>query len=189
MLKDLGFIRPKTTSDWLVLLAMTGLAIANPAGAAKVILSIIKERDKDKKSSKLTDRQVSRAIYDLKKRKIIEFKEEGDKVILILTERGRKRKLKFDLKGIRVKKMTPWDNKWRMLMFDIPEDDKSAREVFREKLKSMGFFQFQKSVWIYPYPCEDEIDFLAEYFHVPQYIQLLTVSIENDSPIRAHFRL
>ena len=74
-------------------------------------------------------------------------------------------------------------------MFDIPEFKKSARETLRKRLKKLGFFQFQKSVWIYPYPCEQEIDFISEVFMVAPYINLLTIKLEDDEPLRIKFKL
>ena len=76
-----------------------------------------------------------------------------------------------------------------LLMFDIPESKKIARNVFRSRIKELGFFQFQKSVWVYPYPCENEVDFLAEYFEIAEYIHFLTIKIEDDNPLCVEFGL
>ena len=74
-------------------------------------------------------------------------------------------------------------------MFDIPESEKFAREALREKLKNLGFAQFQKSIWIYPYPCENEIDFVTEFFSIAKHVNLITVKIDDDRPLRAEFNL
>lgn len=189
MLSGIESLKPKNTRDWLMLAAMTGLVLVSPASAAKVVLEFVKEHNKNKTNQKLTSIQVSRAIYDLKKRNVIQFKKEGDRTILILTEKGKKKKLGFDLRNMKPQRPLEWDGKWRMIMFDIPEAKKDAREAFRGKLKAMGFMQFQKSVWTYPYKCEDEIDFISEHFGIAEYIHLLTAKIDDDAPLRAHFKL
>lgn len=74
-------------------------------------------------------------------------------------------------------------------MFDIPHEAKLIRDSFRRKLKNIGFVAFQKSIWIYPYPCENEIDFVTEYLKIGKYLTLLTVRIENDLPLREKFNL
>lgn len=51
----------------------------------------------------------------------------------------------------------PWDKKWRILVFDIPEEIRWRRDVFRRKLKELGFGMYQQSVWISPHPFEDDI--------------------------------
>lgn len=40
-----------------------------------------------------------------------------------------------------------WDGKWRLIIFDVPEKRRSARDVLRRKLKDWGFVHFQQSVW------------------------------------------
>lgn len=45
----------------------------------------------------------------------------------------------------------PWDKKWRLVIFDIPEKQRSLRENFRRKLKELGFGMVQKSVWVSPH--------------------------------------
>lgn len=41
-----------------------------------------------------------------------------------------------------------WDGKWRVVVWDIPEKRRAARDLLRYKLKWLGFKQLQKSVWI-----------------------------------------
>jgi len=40
-----------------------------------------------------------------------------------------------------------WDGKWRIVIFDIPEDKRKIRNVFRSRLKLWDFKPWQKSVW------------------------------------------
>ena len=75
-------------------------------------------------------------------------------------------------------------------MYDLPIRFKKARDAFRWKLKDLGFFQFQKSAWIYPYPCEGEILFVADFFGVRKHIEIIEVNkILDDRQIKAHFGL
>lgn len=41
-----------------------------------------------------------------------------------------------------------WDGKWRIVIFDIPEQKRIIRNLFRRNLKKWGFKHLQKSVWI-----------------------------------------
>lgn len=50
-----------------------------------------------------------------------------------------------------------WDGRLRWAMYDIEEENKRVRELFRDKIKELGFGKFQKSVWVSPY------DFLKEF--------------------------
>ena len=76
-------------------------------------------------------------------------------------------------------------------MFDIPSKPKkydSAREDLRNKIKEIGFVQIQKSVWAYPYECEDELLFIAEAFKVQEYVEILTVErVLHEKVLRKKF--
>ncbi len=73
--------------------------------------------------------------------------------------------LAYDLDKISLKKNS-WDGIWRLVIFDIPDDQKKAREALRQKIKEMGFYSLQKSVFITPYECENEIDFVCSIFDI-----------------------
>jgi len=43
-----------------------------------------------------------------------------------------------------------WDGKWRVVIFDIAEQEREVRDTIRPKLLSLGFGKLQKSVYISP---------------------------------------
>lgn len=63
----------------------------------------------------------------------------------------------FPLMALRKK---PWDRKWRIVVFDIPEKSRKTRNYLRAKLCELGFGMLQESVWISPF---DILDDLREY--------------------------
>ena len=67
---------------------------------------------------------------------------------------------------MRINKPKKWDRKWRIILFDIPEKIRKARDVFRYHLNQLGFYEFQKSVFVHPYNCKDEIDYLIEFIYI-----------------------
>lgn len=84
-----------------------------------------------------------------------------------------------------------WDKKWRLVIFDIPTYQKNAREALRHKIKEMGFYPLQKSVFITPYPCEDEIDFISSVFEIDRNnVLILEVSkFEGEEKLRNYFKI
>lgn len=60
-----------------------------------------------------------------------------------LTDSGRDRALWEKMKMSN----EPWDGKWRVVIWDVPEKRRIARDLLRYKLKMLGFKQVQKSVW------------------------------------------
>lgn len=80
----------------------------------------------------------------------------------------RKSLLKYN--GLR---QLPWDKKWRIVIFDIPNDFSQARHVFRSKLKLLGFQMLQKSVFVVPYPCKREVGDLCNRLKISAYVCLI----------------
>ena len=75
-------------------------------------------------------------------------------------------------------------------MFDIPMKFTKAREALRYHLKALNFLQFQKSAWIYPYPCEDEIIYIADFFGIGKFVEILVIdSITRDDKFKKYFHL
>lgn len=44
----------------------------------------------------------------------------------------------------------PWDGRWRVVLFDVPETRKALRQQLRRKLRLLGFGYLQDSAWITP---------------------------------------
>lgn len=131
-----------------------------------------------------------RTLRKLREQKLVKSAYQGDEKILELTENGRKRIIKYVLEDMKIDKPKNWDQKWRMVTYDIDTRSKSLRDTFRRSLKLLGFLQLQESVWLYPYPCEQEITFLREYYAVGSEVLYAVVSkLENDEPYRVYFGL
>lgn len=146
--------------------AVVGAALLFP-GSAFLFKEISKSRWEQVKK-----RGILRAtIKRLERQKLISWREEHGKQILTLTEKGKKKTLQFKLEDLRLTIPKKWDGFWRVIVFDIPEDKKIAREVFRQKLKQMEFHKWQKSVFVTPWECKDEIDFLRHTFEIAPYVQ------------------
>ena len=81
-----------------------------------------------------------------------------------------------------------WDGKWRVLIFDIPEQKKIMREHIRRTLISIGFMRLQDSVWIYPYDCEDLITLLKADLKIGKNVLYMIVeALEYDKPVKSYF--
>lgn len=58
---------------------------------------------------------------------------------------------------------TSWDERWRLVIFDLPEVQKSIRDSLRNKLYELGFGRLQKSIYISPFDfVEDMVEFLKD---------------------------
>jgi len=106
-----------------------------------------------------------------------------------LTEKGvaRFEQIRFK-ESVKRKK---WDGSWRLVVFDIPEEKRVARDALRRKLKIFGFYPLQKSVFVFPFDCQKEILNLADFFEANENIEYIMAKTlgRKEGEIRAYFNL
>jgi DNA-binding transcriptional regulator PaaX len=135
-------------------------------------------------------RKFQSTIRHMKNYGYIAIKEKKDEITITLLEAGHKKALKYSIDDIKIDKPAVWDKKWRLVMFDIPEENRLARAVFKEKLDELGFALLQKSVYIYPYPCHNELDYIRTLYNIAGFVKLLVVDkIEDEEQLRKRFDL
>ncbi|MFH1112211.1 MAG: CRISPR-associated endonuclease Cas2 [Patescibacteria group bacterium] len=85
-----------------------------------------------------------RKLYELERTNYITTKKQGDRLIINLTTKGRSATLLNSL----YQAPHLQSGFSTLVIFDIPEQAKRARQTLRLFLKSGGFKQLQKSVWM-----------------------------------------
>ena len=131
---------------------------------------------------------VRREISYLKRRGYIRTRagdEDNEDTVaeLSLTVLGKRKVIAQAFGDLAIAPQDAWDGKWRMVIFDIPDRHKWAREGLREKLKRMGFYRLQESVFVFPYLCEEEMIFLTDLYGIDRYVRLIetdAISSERD---------
>lgn len=140
------------------------LILSSPIGARRFLKQLPRELKKYKKS------QIRQALYRLRNQNKIEYVKEGKNTISVnITEKGKKYLKNFDIDNLFLERPKIWDKKWRIVIFDIPEKKKVAREALRNKLKDLGFVKLQDSAWITPFPCENELNFVKLVFNLSDF--------------------
>ncbi len=172
----------------MLLLLGTGLALSlttRPDYYFKIVKSAGKEW------RKINQKSLHEAIKRLYQSNLIDYKENNDNTVtLTLDEKGKKRFLRYNLENMKIKKPTRWDGLWRMVMFDIPESKKKARDALSLKLKIIGLKPLQKSVFVSPYDCKEEIEFIAEIFEIKPYIRyILAKDVDVNLDLKCKFNL
>lgn len=134
---------------------------------------------------------LKRSIREFYTDRLIDWKENADgTATVVLTELGKKRVLEFNIDEIKIKHAIVWDKKWRVVFFDIPEKKRRARDALRSKLKELGFCELQKSIFVFPFECKDEIDFIVEFFEIRRYVRYAEMmNISNEAELKLHFNL
>jgi len=148
--------------------------------SGKLIRSFIRTNKKDFRTS----------ITELKKEKFIEKKTNYDgSVVVSLTDRGKLRALNIRFRRLNDKK-EKWDGKWRMVAFDIPEEFRKGRNALHYRMHMAGFYELQKSIFLYPHECEKEIRDFVALFELQKYVCFaLLDSIDGQEFLKKKFRL
>ena len=182
--------RLEIVKDVLTTLMLTGV-ICIAATSPYFGVNLMRYFGRRKKYKKSEKKKVYNAFYRLRQEGCISFDLRGKQFYITLTEKGRKKAGRFQIDSLEVKKPSRWDKKWRLVIFDIPNSHGIKRSVFRGKLKELGFYQLQKSVWIHPYNCRDEIELLREFFGLSRKeIRLIVANdIEDSTSIKEVFQL
>ncbi len=176
------------TKQKILLLLTAGVALSlsrSPKNYFKILKSVSGEW------KKINRDKLIRAVREFHNNRIIDYKEKEDGTVeIVLTKEGKEKALKYKIDEIKIKKPDTWDGKWRMVIFDIPEKKRKARKALRDKIRELGFRELQKSVFIFPYECEDEINFVVEVFDLRPYVRLLNVeSFTNEEQFKLKFKL
>lgn len=177
----------------LILLGMglvLGITIVTPF-AGVVLMKGFKLLFLDEKEwGKYNKYRLKQTVKRMVDRKLLELKTVNGVTTIMVSESGKKQLMKYRFQEMLLQRPEKWDGKWRIVMFDIPEKKKSNREAFRNKMGQLGFLLVQKSVYVTPYPCQDEIAFLRQYFNVGDNVSIFTVgSLEEDEFLRKAFKL
>lgn len=140
--------------------------------APQMLKPLIKWR---KNWDKIDRKRIYEAIQRLNQKRFVELIEKGDKLYIKITDSGKQLIKNFDYDNLQLPKLKKWDKKWRMIIFDIPNTKRKERQAFSQKLKDIGFYPLQESVFIYPYDCRDEIDFICEFLSISRHVNYCLV--------------
>ena len=172
----------------VLLLLQAGVALSF-AGTLPRQFRIIEELVEEWKS--INRAYLYRIIRDFEDEQLVRIEEAEDGTrTVVLSERGKKRAFSFHIHTMVIPVPEKWDGLWHAVFFDIPEALKKTRRALRGKLYELGFYHWQKSVFVHPYPCRDQIDFLATFFNVRSYVRYATLTnVTQEAELLRHFRL
>lgn len=154
--------------------------------AADVLKSAVNMTKKEK------ERKVLRALKNLEKKQIISLEEKDDKVFVYLKDKNHPKIVEYSIKKLLdfKKKKKKWDGRWFLVFFDVPEIQRNKRDYLRKFLKRIGFYQYQQSVYIFPYECEKEVVLIKKIVEGAKYMKyIIAQKIEDEDKIKQYFGL
>ncbi len=183
MSRGLGPIQSKML---ILLLGGTSMALSySPLKQYEILKEIKKEWKKAR------DYQIKRSLESLCKSELVlkRVNKNGD-LEFVLTENGIDATSKILINNLVVKKDKKWDKKWRIVMFDIPEKSRKARNALRCRLNKLGFKELQKSVFVYPFDCSKIISKIVSFYKLNTYVRFVVAEhIDNEKELKKYFNI
>jgi hypothetical protein len=194
MLTDAQLERLKTVSS----VALGVIAMAGTVALAAVAPNVFGALDKlfFRNNSRLThkqkERKLARTFYYLKRSGYIDIKAEGAGFVIKLTSLGRKRVEKFDMETLSIAKPKVWNKTWWVTAADIPTRDyKKAADMLRWKLKQLGFYPLQRTLWFYPYNPTKELNFIVDHYGIGEFVTVMEakrLDADDEEKLKRHFK-
>src|SRR3989338_839225 len=135
----------------------------------------------------IAEKRLNNRLYQLQKQGWLKFEYKEAKRIIKLTKKG-------ELEALFQKAHTEsregkWDGKWRMGIFDIPENARNVRDQLRRLLKGFGFQALQASVYVYPLALSTAATEFLKKSGLMRYIRFVRVdSFDDDADLRKQFK-
>ncbi len=154
------------------------------ARSTKAMYSIARERAKERYQNK-------RAVLKLKGANYVREVKTNGASSFFITREG---KLALRQLYVHAQKATQhperWDGRWRVVSYDFPEQERSARNSLRYILERSQFKQIQKSVWLSPYNSTMLEELIVRNDTVKKRTLCMVVkSITDEALFKKHFHL
>ncbi len=120
-------------------------------------------------------RMMSKSISHYVRKGYIKLIPQGNDYLVEVTEAGKKQAQVYNMQTLQLTRRGVWKGGWWMTLADIPTELNDEASYFRKKIKELGLYRCQKSVWLYPYDIRSEIQFVAAYYGVDRYITIIQV--------------
>lgn len=137
--------------------------------------------------------QSRRTLYYLRSKGYITFNSRLQNATISLTAKGKTYLRKLLLVAEPPRKPDVWDKTWWVVMADIPtKTHRGQAELFRMKLKTMGFYALQRTVWVHPYNPLKSVNELTNYFDLGKFVtifQATHLDLEDLAKLKKHFKL
>lgn len=182
----------KVSLEILKKVAKGGFHMAGTAvlGADALLSSLYFGKYGGMKHRRFYPSDLSKVLERLKRNGYVCLESTSHGQALRLTPAGQELLVRYEFKQTTVPRPRRWDRRWRVVIFDVHETRKYLRDRVREQLQRWGFYQLQKSVWVYPYDCEERIELLKTGHRVRHDLLYLTViDMAQDNKLRKHFGL
>ena len=157
-----------------------------------LVIDEIKRLLKELKEIEVDEKRIKQSLENLEKKEIIDLVEKNDEIFVHLKNDNNPQVIKYSIKALLElkQKEKKWNKKWFMVFFDVPEIQRNKRDYLRKFLNKIGFYRYQKSVYIFPYECEEEINLIKKIVEGAKYMKyIIAEKIEDENLAKIFFKL
>ncbi len=188
--EDARIVRRNTNIRHALLHTVAVAGILSVAVLAPNALQVIKMFDAGKARRMSPKYLFAPAFQKLVAKGHLEFIMKNGKKHVQLTEEGKHELARMVARSPDARVHRRWDKRWRMVIYDIPEERKGLRIQLQRILSDFGFAKLQHSVWVYPYDCEALVILLKSDFKLGREVLYVVVEkIENDGWLKQQFEI
>lgn len=128
-------------------------------------------------------------IAELRRQNLIVTSHDSEIYYIQLSVKAIHRLQKISISDITIPIPNSWDQKWRMVLFDIPARHAKARYLLTSQLRRLGFAMLQSSCWVYPYPCLKEIEIITRDANIQPFVSIVEISNIDESTRKRLLRI
>lgn len=154
-----------------------------------IVIGMLLKLVEELKGKKIPMEKVKRVVKEMEAKKIISILEKDGDIYITLQDKKNIDVVKYSLKTLLKRKIgDKWDGRWFLVAFDIPEKERIKRDYLHRFLNQIGFVQYQKSIYAFPFECEKEVNYLKKMLESGKYLQYIVAeSIENEDKLLKSF--
>ncbi|MEK7162131.1 MAG: hypothetical protein AAB729_05595 [Patescibacteria group bacterium] len=177
----------------LALFAEVGVATISlvAPNLLQALKPLLKKKTRHGVGANRGQKDVARTFYYLKRHGYIKFRPVAGDVEVSLTNAGKERLQHINFQYLSVGKRTKWDCKWWQTAADIPTlSHRTGADLLRKKLKRMGFFPLQRSLWFFPFDPRAEIEFICRHYGIEQFVTVMEINRldeEDENQLKNYF--
>jgi CRISPR-associated endonuclease Cas2 len=188
-------IKLKRGQLYWYILEVIGITLISGGNPLRPIIPMaikeVVESIKKIKHLSIEENKIKKSLEKLEEKEIIDLEEKDGKIFVRVKDKNNLTILKYSTKALLdlKKKNIKWNGKWFLVFFDVPEIQKNKRDYLRRFLVYIGFQQYQKSIYIFPYECEKEITLIKKIVEGAKYIKyIIAEKIEDEQKIKSFFQ-
>lgn len=130
--------------------------------------------------AKRSESAVRASLFRLRQKGILVGSKEGRETFYVLSDLGREVFESFWIKIVMAEE--PWEGKWLLFSFNIPERKRNLRNLLREELKQHKFGRLHTNLWISPYDLRSECQRIVRELGVEEYVVMFLTEQVGDDP-------